>query len=95
MTHKTKSRKKSWTAVLHGNGGYALFDHEGRVVIRCLDQQQAIRHHACALQALQHAGVAPAERYPIQFKVAEELSPMATKPFPKLKTRVKREPDDD
>lgn len=95
MTPKKKTRKKQWTAVLHDHGGYALFDQEGRVVIRCLDQQQAVRHHACALQALQRAGVAPAERYPIEFKAAEELSPMATKPFPRLKTRVKRERDDD
>ena len=91
MTHEKKSRKKHWTAVLHDRGGYALFDHEGRLVVRCLNRKDGIGHHVRALQTLQRASTMPAPlQYPIVFQEAEELSAAATTPFVKPKI-AKRE----
>lgn len=91
MTHKKKSRKKTWTAVLHDHGGYALFDHNGHEVGRYLDQKAGIRHHIVAVQALRMLGQASVKRYPIVFESAEELSLAATTPFVKPKIQKRQE----
>ena len=93
MTHKPKTRKKHWTAVLHDHGGYALFDENGNVVGRYLDQDMAIHHHAAALQALQRLDEPAIERYPIVYEHAEELSLLATTPFKKPKIAKRKQAD--